>query len=71
MSLIATVEAIQAEIKHNMEARDRLVLALRQTITDRRAMLETEEKIAENNIAAVEKEFADRDAALRKLIGEA
>lgn len=70
MSLITIVNAVNAELKHNMEMRDALVTHVRQLFNDRVALLAAEEKQTNTLIDTIEREFADRDAALRKLVAE-
>lgn len=68
MNLVNIIDVISHELKLGMETRDRLIADIRQNIADRRAVLETEEKIAEQRIETIKSEFADRDANLRKLV---
>jgi hypothetical protein len=70
MSLVNIVNVINQELQLGMETRDRLIADIRQTIVDRRAVLDTEEKIAEQRIETIKTEFAERDANLRKLVSE-
>jgi phage/plasmid primase-like uncharacterized protein len=70
MSLVNIVNTINQELQLGMETRDRLIADIRQNIIDRRAMLDAEEKIAEQRIETIKSEFAERDANLRKLVAE-
>jgi len=70
MSLVNIIDVISHELKLGIETRDRLIADIRQNIADRRAMLEAEEKIAEQRIETIKSEFAERDANLRKLVAE-
>lgn len=68
MNLVNTINVINHELKLGMETRDRLIADIRQGIADRRAILDTEEKLAEQRIETIKTEFAERDANLRKLV---
>jgi phage/plasmid primase-like uncharacterized protein len=70
MSLVNIVNVINQELQLGMETRDRLIADIKQNIIDRRAMLDAEEKIAEQRIETIKSEFAERDANLRKLVAE-
>lgn len=70
MNLNNVIGTINNELVLGMETRDRLIADIRQNIADRRAMLEAEEKIAEQRIETIKSEFAERDANLRKLVSE-
>jgi phage/plasmid primase-like uncharacterized protein len=70
VSLVNIVNVINQELQLGMETRDRLIADIKQNIVDRRAMLDAEEKIAEQRIETIKSEFAERDANLRKLVAE-